>query len=216
MNVKPLLVAIVGGSGSGKTWLCEQLCAALGERAARLSLDDFYRDRSHLSPRRRARINFDHPRAIDWTSFERVLHKCMAGKPALIPRYNFKTHTRDGRPRVFRPKPVVLVDGLWLLRRARLRKLFDVSVFLHCSAQTRLKRRVERDLLNRGRSAASVREQIRDTVEPMHERFVEPQARWAQLVFRRALGAREVAELANLINSPALSCPERRGSHWNE
>src|ERR1700759_826216 len=124
----PLLVAIVGGSASGKTWLADQLQGLLGKTAARLSLDYFYRDRSHLSPARRARINFDHPRAIDWKSVERVLKDCRANRITQVPSYDFATHSRRARTHTLRPKPVILMDGLWLLRRPSLRKLFTLSI----------------------------------------------------------------------------------------
>jgi uridine kinase len=201
MKSKPLLVAIVGGSGSGKSWLCRNLCAALGKRAGRLSLDDFYRDRSILPEGRRARLNFDHPRAIDWAAFEQVLKDCLAGRKTKIPQYDFRTHTRRRRPRIIRPQPVIFVDGLWLLNVARIRVLFGLAIYLHCPAKTRLKRRLARDLVNRGRSADSVREQFRRTVEPMHQRFVEPQARRAHLVIRRTVQQRDIKAVLQLLQN---------------
>jgi uridine kinase len=97
--LKPLLVAIVGGSGAGKTWLAKKLEAALTPDAARFSLDDFYRDCSRLHPERRAKINFDHPRAIDWPIMERVLKDLRAGRAARLPCYDFKTHSRLAKTR---------------------------------------------------------------------------------------------------------------------
>lgn len=210
MKARTLLVAIVGGSGSGKTWLAEKLCAALGRSATRLSLDDFYRDRSRVPLTRRARINFDHPRAIDWALFERVLARCLAGLPARVPRYDFGTHARRAEWRQLRPRRIVLVDGLWLLHRRGLRRLFGASVFLECPAATRLKRRLARDLLNRGRTAASVRAQFRATVSPMHARYVQPQVRWAQQVIREIPTDCRVKELAEWlqIKAPVIKSPD--------
>src|SRR5947207_15791913 len=111
----PLFVAIVGGSASGKTWLSEKLGRALGKEITRISLDAFYRDRSHLSPKRRARINFDNPVCIDWPAFARVLSDCSAGRETQLPCYHFKTHTRTRLTRELKPKAILLVDGLWLL-----------------------------------------------------------------------------------------------------
>src|SRR6185436_16193427 len=116
----PILIAITGGSGAGKTWLARELQSALGRRAARISLDDFYRDSSHLSPGRRAAINFDHPRTIDWPTLERALRQLRAGRPARVPRYDFKTHCRVRTQAVLRPRPIVVMEGLWLLRRPSL------------------------------------------------------------------------------------------------
>ena len=178
----PILVAIVGGSGSGKTWLAGKLQAALGPKAARLSLDDFYHDRSGLSPARRATINFDHPRAIDWESLERVLLDCCAGKAARLPCYDFKTHSRLRSSKLLKLRPIILVDGLWLLRRPSIRRLFDLRVFLVCPASIRLRRRLARDVLARGRTRASIEKQFWTTVQPMHLKYVAPQARWADVV----------------------------------
>lgn len=197
----PRLVAIVGGSGSGKTWLAERLEAALGARAARLSLDDFYRDRSHLPPARRARLNFDHPRAIDWARVEQVLADCRRGRVAIMPRYDFSTHTRHIVGEPLQPQPVVLVEGLWLLRRPALRRLFDVRIFLECPLALRLRRRLARDFAERGRSAESVRRQFQETVAPMHDRFVTPQARWADIIFKQPPRTRDVEQLAGQLQS---------------
>ena len=179
------LVAIVGGSGSGKTWLADKLYGAFVPRASRLSLDDFYRDRSHLSPTRRATINFDHPRAIDWVYLENVLRQLLAGRAARVPSYDFATHSRRRRFKTLRPKPLIFFDGLWLLRRASLRRLFALTIYLDCPTHLRLRRRLERDFLARGRSRASVRAQFWRTVEPMHARFVGPQAARANLVLHK-------------------------------
>jgi uridine kinase len=179
------LVGIVGGSGSGKSWLARKLQAALSPYAVRLSLDDFYRDRSHLSPARRARLNFDHPRTIDWRCLEKSLGQLLAGRATRIPDYDFATHSRRQRPKIIRPKPLILIDGLWLLHRPALRRLFGLTIYLGCPARLRLRRRLARDRLTRGRTGASVREQFRRTVEPMHQRYVAPQIRWADIVLRK-------------------------------
>jgi uridine kinase len=192
---RPLLVAIVGGSGAGKSWLAEKLQTRLGKKAARLSLDDFYRDRANLPAGRRAKLNFDHPRAIDWGSVERALGELLAGTNARVPRYDFKTHTRLHGPRILKPRPIMLVDGLWLLRRPSIRRLFGLRIFLDCPTHTRLRRRLARDQRGRGRSAASVREQFWKTVEPMHRKYVVPQKRWAEVVLKEDCGEADVERL---------------------
>lgn len=203
MKTKPLLVALVGGSGSGKSWLARKLGARLGGAAVPLALDDFYLDQARVPMARRARLNFDHPRAIDWVAFERVLRACRAGQSVRVPVYDFASHSRRAASRVLRPRPIILVEGLWLLHRARLRRLFQVSIFLKCGGKTRLRRRLARDLLSRGRSAESIREQFRRTVAPMHRKFVEPQAGWAQIVLRRPPTARRVRALAEQLRKQA-------------
>src|SRR3954466_13568294 len=109
------LVAVVGGSGAGKGWFIGRLCELLGDKAGHLRLDDFYRDRSKLPLARRAQINFDEPRAIDWRWAERVLLDCRAGHPTQLPRYDFATHCRMVEHASWEPRAIVFVDGLWLL-----------------------------------------------------------------------------------------------------
>jgi uridine kinase len=193
------LIAIVGGSGAGKSWLAERLQRVLGPEATRLSLDEFYQDRSHLPISRRARINFDHPRAIDWALVETVLCQCRAGRAARLPRYSFITHTRISQQVEWSPKPFVLVDGLWLLCRPRIRALFDLRIFLECPAQLRLERRLARDVAERGRTPDSIREQFWKTVAPMHNRYVAPQARWADAVVEQPPSEAELSRLIRAI-----------------
>lgn len=192
----PLLVAIVGGSGAGKTWLAKKLQAALAPDALHFSLDDFYRDTSRVSLERRAKMNFDHPRTIDWPVMEKVLTDLRAGRTAHLPRYDFKTHCRVKDKNKVAHKPVVLVDGLWLLHRRSLRRIFALKIFIDCPTRTRRGRRLLRDLRSRGRTRASILEQLKKNVEPMHARFVAPQQKWADVVLRHTFGAREIRRLA--------------------
>ena len=201
-------MAIVGGSGAGKTWLADQLQRALGRHAERLSLDDFYRDRSHLPMARRARLNYDHPRAIDWPRLEAVLRACLAGQSTEVPCYDFATHSRRLETKTLRPAPILLLDGLWLLRRPALRRLFALRLFLECPAQLRLRRRLARDQQDRGRTTAAIRQQFRHTVEPMHQRFVASQARWADLVIQPPCGADDLARILGLLRQRALKKEE--------
>jgi uridine kinase len=207
---QPLLVAIVGGSGSGKSWLADKLQSALAPHAGRLSLDDFYRDRSHLSPEQRARINFDNPAAIDWPVFERVLNKCLRMKKTHVPRYDFRAHCRLPRTRVLIPKPIMLVEGLWLLRSPRIRKFFRFRIFLDSPMQLRLRRRLARDVTDRGRSPESVWNQFRKTVEPMHRKYVAPQLRRADIVLPADWDDDDVQRLAMAVRIIHISKGRRK------
>lgn len=176
---RPIQIAIVGGSGSGKTWLAARLLEAFPGSAVAIVLDDFYRDLAHLPLGRRHRVNFDHPRAIDWDSVRAAAETLSRGQPACIPSYDFATHTRRRGGRLVEPKPVVIWDGLWLLRPRWLRPYFALGVYVDCPPAVRLRRRIKRDMEERRRSEASVRWQFVRHVLPMHARFVEPQRRWA-------------------------------------
>ncbi len=184
-TLKPQLIAIVGGSGSGKTWLADKLQKAFGENATRLSLDDFYKDRSHLSLRRRSAINFDHPRAIDWANVERVLKRIAIGQNVEKPAYDFTQHARVRKGELLKPKAWIIMDGLWLLRRPAVRRFFSCRVFIKCPQRVCLRRRLDRDLTERGRGAAQVKKQFLQQVIPMHQRFVAPQLRWANIVMTK-------------------------------
>jgi uridine kinase len=196
---KPKMVAIVGGTCSGKTWLAARLQEKLGQLASRLSQDNFYLDRSHLPLKRREKLNFDHPRAIDWKALEHVADTCKVGKESQIPTYDFATHSRLPASTRWTPKRVVIMEGLWLLRRRSLRRAFDLTLFLDCPKDLSRKRRLKRDQSERGRSAEAVEEQLKQTVFPMHERFVAPQARWAQVVLNKPVGEKDVEALAQKI-----------------
>ena len=192
------LIAITGGSGSGKTWLAKKVKRRLGRQAGLLSLDDFYRDLSALPPRERNRVNFDHPDAIDWDLFHQCLEAIRRGEAVRLPGYDFATHTRTARTRRWQPRPVVVIDGLWLLRRPALRKLYAQTVYVDCPEELRLARRLARDQDERGRSRASVLRQWRSQVKPMHDAHVAPQARLARL---RVTPDTAVAALAVLERS---------------
>jgi len=201
MPSRSQLIALVGGSGAGKTWLARGLQEALDLPVTRLSLDDFYRDQSHLAPSLRERVNYDRPQAIDWKLAKAALLGCRAARTVYVPRYSFVTHTRLRTLKRVAPRPVILVDGLWLLWWPRVRNLFDLRIFLHCPAHLRLQRRLERDMADRGRDDNSVRRQFKETVAPMHKRFVAPQAKWADVVLRQPPSQRDVERLAAVITS---------------
>lgn len=191
------LVAIVGGSGAGKGWLVQRLCQLLGNHAAHLQLDDFYRDRSHLPMDRRSRLNFDVPQAIDWCWAEQVLLDCRAGQSTTLPRYDFATHARLPQPTRWSPRSIVLVDGLWLLRPPGIRRLFDLKIYLDTPTDLRCSRRLSRDVAERGYSREMVDRQLRSAVLPMHDRYVEPQKKYADLVLTQPFRESELLTLAD-------------------
>lgn len=204
------LIAIVGGSGSGKSWLAGELHKRLDAEAAILSLDDFYYDLSGLPPEARHGINYDHPQTIDWPRFEEVLNDCLDGRMTGIPQYDFETHTRLPMVKIFQPAPLVLVEGLWLLHQPKLRNWFSLKIFLDCPEQLRMKRRLVRDVTGRGRTPESVREQFQCDVLPMHERFIAPQMAYADITLRGEPGEFELREMVEILHYIALEKPEPR------
>jgi uridine kinase len=196
------LIAIAGGSGAGKTWLAKCLVARLEGKASFFTLDDFYRDRSHLSVKRRQRLNFDSPAAIDWSAFIETLSLCrQAGARISLPCYDHSTHSRVDRPAGSLVKPIMIVEGLWLFHLRALRLIFDFKIFIECPADLRFYRRLGRDVTERGRSAGSVAEQFSNTVLPMHKRHVQPQAKWADELLESPLSDGDVARLAAKVKA---------------
>jgi uridine kinase len=176
------VIAIIGGSGSGKTWLSRRLAAAFPNEATCVSLDDFYFDRSHLSAQERRIVNYDDPQAIEWETLQKFVRAFRAGQQTGIPRYDFSTHCRDPQAIECRPTRLLIMEGLWLLTQPGVRELFDLSIYLECPAQTRLERRLARDVAERGRDADEVRRVFSTVVGPMHIEHVAPQRRFANVV----------------------------------
>jgi uridine kinase len=195
------LIALVGGSGAGKTWLADRLCQEFGDEATSLSLDDFYRDLSHLSLAEREGVNFDAPEAIDWPLFEAVLRQLQNGSTVAAPRYSFVSHTRSDEWEPRRPRPFIFVEGLWLLRPPSIRALFDFTVFLDCAESLRWQRRLARDLNERGRTTDSIRRQFWSVVAPMHQRFVQGQQARADLVLEPPLSQTDFGGLLATIRA---------------
>lgn len=184
--MKPLLIGIAGGSGSGKSTVARNVAAALGTASvAFIDMDGYYHSASHLSFEERRKINFDHPDAIDWELLLAQLTALAAGRPIEKPEYDFTTHTRSERTTHVPAADVVVADGILVLADPRIRALFDVKVFVEVDADIRLIRRLQRDIVERGRPLAEIIDQYLTTVQPMHLEFVEPSKRYADVIVPR-------------------------------
>ena len=184
--MKPLIIGIAGGSGSGKSTVARRVAEALStDSVAFVDMDAYYRNFAHLSMAERKRINWDHPDAFDWELFIAQLEALAAGQPIDKPVYDFVSHTRAPRTEHVAPASVVVVDGILLFTDARVRALCDVKVFVDADADIRLIRRLRRDTRARGRSLDDVLRQYQSTVRPMHLEFVEPSKRYADVIVPR-------------------------------
>jgi len=178
-----MVIGLAGGTGSGKTTLARGLVEALGaETVVWLEQDAYYRDLSHLPPADRARVNFDHPAALDVDLLAAHLRQLAAGQPIARPRYDFTTHTRRPETDRLTPRPVVLLEGHLILAEPRIRRWLDLKVFVEADPDLRFIRRLRRDLEERGRTLESILTQYLTTVRPMHQQFVEPSRRFADLI----------------------------------
>jgi uridine kinase len=183
MATKPLIIGLVGGSGSGKTTVARAILDALGGvDAAFIDQDSYYKDLHGMSLEERAKVNFDHPDSLDNDLMVSQLQSLASGIAIDKPTYDFAHHTRADKTQRIEPRDVILVDGILLFADARLRRLFDIKIFVDVSDDVRFIRRLQRDVAERGRSMESVISQYLATVRPMHLEFVEPSKRHADVI----------------------------------
>jgi uridine kinase len=178
----PLLIGIAGGTGSGKTTLAERIGAALAGNVTVIEHDGYYRDRSHVPPAERQRVNYDEPDALENTLLAQHLAELKAGRAVECPRYDFSTHTRRAERRHVAPARIVVVEGILIFAVPELRAAFDLRIFVDTDDDIRLMRRIRRDLVERGREIGSVEAQYFGTVRPMHLLHVAPSKRFAHLI----------------------------------
>jgi uridine kinase len=217
--MKPFIIGIAGGSGSGKSTVARNVAQALhAESVAFIDMDAYYRNYAQLPLAERRKINWDHPDAFDWELFLDQLQRLAAGESVEKPVYDFVTHARSDRTVVVPPARVVVVDGILLFSDSRVRDLCDVKVFVDADADIRLIRRLRRDTAKRGRPLEEVLDQYVTTVQPMHLQFVEPSKRYADVIVPRG-GHNQIAiemivakiqrRLAASATNPAASELER-------
>lgn len=182
MTTRPLIIGVVGGSGSGKTTVARAILEASGVEAAFLDQDAYYKGLDHLSMDERRQVNFDHPDALDNELLIAQLDALAGGRGIEKPTYDFAAHTRAAATVRIDPAPIVLVDGILLFTDARLRERFDIKIFVDVADDIRFIRRMLRDVSERGRTVEDVVRQYLATVRPMHLEFVEPSRRWADVI----------------------------------
>ncbi len=182
-NTEPYLIGIAGGTGSGKTHFVQMIVTEMGEdRCLVIQQDAHYHDLSHLPFSEREKVNFDHPSAGDFELLVSHLRDLKKGREVLLPVYDFSTHTRKATMVSVVPKPLILIEGILVLHHEPLRSQLDLKIYLDVAQETRLQRRVSRDLKERGRSKESVLRQYERTVVPMQREYVEPSSRHADLI----------------------------------
>ncbi len=179
----PIIIAVAGGTASGKTSFANKVAGALGDaRCLLVSQDAYYKDGSMLGAAERAAVNYDHPDAFDTPLLVQDLLDLKSGRPVPHLTYDHATYTREVLPDPLLPRPVILVEGILVLVEEPLRRLCDMRIFIDTDADVRILRRLRRDLIERGRSFESVERQYLASVRPMHLEFVEPSKRYAHLI----------------------------------
>ncbi|MFQ5602758.1 MAG: uridine kinase [bacterium] len=183
MKEKGILIGIAGGTGSGKTLVAKNIYADLGsDRVVRICQDSYYKDLSHIEPEKRHAQNFDHPDAIDSELLIEHVKALINGQTISQPIYDFVTHTRTDKFSLIGPHSIIVLEGILIFDNPELRELMDIKIYVDTDPDIRLIRRLQRDILERGRSMESVIKQYEESVRPMHLQFVEPSKRYADII----------------------------------
>ena len=181
----PFIIGVAGGSGSGKTYFAKDLLSKLGSDICEIVYqDNFYIDQSQRFDFDGGTVNFDHPSSIDFNFLAKCLAQLKSGKATEIPIYDFSTHKRQQQTVRIDPKPVVIVDGILIFHSEAVRSQLNELLFFETSEEIRFQRRLYRDIHERGRTEEGVRNQFNRQVKPMHDEFVEPSKRFANVIVR--------------------------------
>ena len=184
--MKPLVIGLAGGTGSGKTSVANRILEQLDpDHVVVIQHDSYYKDLAKQEGGAPEKVNFDHPDSLETELLVDHLKQLCEWLPVNEPMYNFTTHRRMAETRLLEPREIVLVDGILIFVEKRLRELMDIKIFVDTDADERLIRRVRRDILERGRSVENVMNQYLSTVKPMHLEFVEPSKHWADIIIPR-------------------------------
>ena len=177
-----LVIGIAGGTGSGKTTLMKNLVEHFGDMVTVMSHDNYYKRHDEMTYEERCKLNYDEPAALETDLMVRQLDQLRQGKEILCPVYDFTVHNRSDETILIKPERVIIVEGILIFENKELRDLMDIKIFVDTDADVRICRRIKRDVNKRGRSLESVITQYQETVKPMHEKYVEPSKKYADIV----------------------------------
>ena len=181
---KVQIIAIAGGSASGKTTIASQLYDYFKgqHQVVVIRMDDYYKDQSHLTMEERQKTNYDHPHAFDNELFVQHIQQLKEGFSIEKPTYDYAMHNRSNKIEIIEPRDILILEGIFVLAEERIRELADILIYVDTESDVRFIRRLKRDVLERGRTVDSVCEQYLTTVKPMHDQFVEPSKKYAHMI----------------------------------
>ena len=183
--IEPKIVAIAGGSASGKSSIVKTIAETFKDNLIVIGHDNYYRAHDDIDFEERKLLNYDHPKAFDTDLFCKDLEKLLRGEEIEMPLYDYKIHTRSNKTVNIKAKKIILIEGILVLYDQRIRDLTDTKVFVDADSDIRLKRRILRDTVERGRSVESCLTQYIEQVKPMHEKYVEPSKKYADIIIPR-------------------------------
>lgn len=194
-----IIIGIAGGTGSGKTTVVKKIMESLPKNAVvLLPQDSYYKDSSHVPVELRQNINFDHPDAFDWELLSEHIYQLKKGDSIEQPVYSFITSTRQPKTIHVEPQEVVIIEGILALSDKKLRDLMDLKIFVDADPDERLIRVVQRDIVERGRTVTAVMERYMQVLKPMHEEFIEPCKRYADLIIPQGGNNKKAVEILKL------------------
>ena len=196
--MKPTVIGIAGGTGSGKTFLTKKILEmSVTKDIVVIEQDAYYKDLSHMPYEKRVKQNFDHPDSIDIDLFESQLLQLIKGETVNIPTYDFSKHIRANKTKEITYSSIIIVEGIFVLHYLNLRKLCTVRIFMATPEKVRFQRRMARDIEERGRTPESVKLQYESTVLPMHEKYIEPSKNHADYLIQGEYDLKDVITMIN-------------------
>ncbi|WP_257297818.1 uridine kinase [Haloarchaeobius sp. FL176] len=208
MTIPTFVIGIAGGTGAGKTTVAREVADTVGEAVTRIPLDNYYEDLSHMPLEEREEVNYDHPDAFEWELLVDQLDSLLMGQPIEMPQYDFEIHNRTDETVTVSPSDVIVVEGIFALYDDDILDMCDLRVFVETDADVRILRRIRRDVLERGRELAGVIDQYLSTVKPMHEQFVDPTKKNADVIIPEGANRMAVDLLAEKVEAETEGGPD--------
>ncbi|RKD98415.1 uridine kinase [Halopiger aswanensis] len=212
MSIPSFVIGIAGGTGAGKTTVARTVADTVGEAVTRIPLDNYYEDLSHLEFEERKEVNYDHPDAFEWELLREHLNQLLMGQPVEMPQYDFEIHNRKDERVTVEPTDVIVLEGIFSLYDEEIIEMLDLRVYVMTDADVRILRRIERDVVDRGRDLEGVMDQYLETVKPMHEQFVEPTKKNADVIIPEGANQMAVDLLIEKIEAERTDTPGASGA----
>ena len=214
MTIPSFVIGIAGGTGAGKTTVAREVADSVGEAVTRVPIDNYYHDLSHLEMDEREDVNYDHPDAFEWSLLIEHLDALLMGQPIEMPQYDFGIHNRLDETVHVTPSDVIVVEGIFALYDGDITDRLDLKVYVETDADVRILRRIRRDVIDRDRDLEGVIEQYLDTVKPMHEQFVAPTKKNADIIIPEGANQTAVNLLTEKVEVERSGVATSLASEW--
>jgi uridine kinase len=211
MTIPSFVVGIAGGTGAGKTTVAREITEEVADAVTRIPMDNYYKDLSHMEFEERTEVNYDHPSAFEWDLLREHVDALLSGQTIEMPQYDFSVHNRKDETVTVEPTDVIVLEGIFALYDEDVNEMLDIRVYVETDADVRILRRIERDVVERGRDLEGVIDQYLSTVKPMHEQFVAPTKKRADLIIPEGANAVAVDLLEEKVRAETYT---DSGSVW--